>query len=109
MRMGGPVPAQGEAGRPIAETKNTPHHFIYPEAFVEAISLDPAFRDGWYEDAADGRGSRPARQDLVDDGVLDGVLEAGAWRLLAFDSADDFQIGFVDAYFQPMEPNDLLA
>ena len=94
---------------PIAETKNTPYHFIYPEAFVETISLDPAFRDGWYEDAADGRGSRPARQDLVGDGVLDGVLEAGAWRLLGFASADDFQIGFVDAYFQPLDPNDLLA
>jgi hypothetical protein len=26
-----------------------------------------------------------------------------------FDSADDFQIGFVDAYFQPLEPNELLA
>ena len=26
-----------------------------------------------------------------------------------FTSADDFQIGFVDAYFQPMDPNDLLC
>jgi homoserine O-acetyltransferase/O-succinyltransferase len=107
--MGGPVPAEGEAGRPHSRDEEHPARLIYPEAFVETISLDPAFRDGWYEDAADGRGSRPARQDLVGDGVLDGVLEAGAWRLLGFASADDFQIGFVDAYFQPLDPNDLLA
>ena len=31
------------------------------------------------------------------------------WRPLGFASADDFQIGFVDAYFQPMDPNDLLC
>jgi homoserine O-acetyltransferase len=31
------------------------------------------------------------------------------WRLLGFASADDFQSGFVDAYFQPMDPNDLLC
>ena len=31
------------------------------------------------------------------------------WRTLGFVSADDFQIGFVDAYFQPMDPNDLLC
>ena len=107
--MGGPVPAQGEAGRPHSRDEEHPAPLYLPRTLVEAISLDPAFRDGWYEDAADGRGSRPARQDLVGDGVLDGVLEAGAWRLLDFDSADDFQIGFVDAYFQPLEPNDLLA
>ena len=31
------------------------------------------------------------------------------WRALGFASADDFQVGFVDAYFQPMDPNDLLC
>jgi len=31
------------------------------------------------------------------------------WRPLGFASADDFQTGFVDAYFQPMDPNDLLC
>ena len=31
------------------------------------------------------------------------------WRPLGFASADDFQVGFVDAYFQPMDPNDLLC
>ncbi len=31
------------------------------------------------------------------------------WRALGFASADDFQVGFVVAYFQPMDPNDLLC
>ena len=31
------------------------------------------------------------------------------WRSLGFGSADDFQGGFVDAYFEPMDPNDLLC
>jgi homoserine O-acetyltransferase/O-succinyltransferase len=31
------------------------------------------------------------------------------WRALGFDSAEDFQVGFVDAYFEPMDPNNLLC
>ncbi len=31
------------------------------------------------------------------------------WRSLGFTSVEDFQIGFMEAYFQPMDPNDLLC
>ena len=49
-------PEKVKRAAPIAGTaRNTPHDFIYTEALVEAITSDPAFRDGWYENSADVR------------------------------------------------------
>ena len=96
---------------PIAGTaKNTPHDFIYTEALVEALTSDPAFRDGWYESSSDVRAglARHARIWSVM-GFSTEFWKQEQWRPLGFASADDFQVGFVDAYFQPMDPNDLLS
>ena len=42
-------PEKVKRAAPIAGTaKNTPHDFIYTETLIEAITSDPAFRDGWY-------------------------------------------------------------
>ncbi len=104
-------PEKVKRAAPIAGTaKNTPHDFIFTEALNEAITSDPAFRGGWYEDPSDVRAglARHARIWSVM-GFSTEFWKQERWRPLGFASADDFQTGFVDAYFQPMDPNDLLC
>jgi homoserine O-acetyltransferase len=104
-------PEKVKRAAPIAGTaKNTPHDYIYTEALKEAITSDPAFRGGWYESSSDVRAglARQARLWSVM-GFSTEFWKGEQWRSLGFDSADDFQVGFVDAYFEPMDPNDLLC
>ena len=104
-------PEKVKRAAPIAGTaKNTPHDFIFTETLIEAITSDPEFRDGWYEDASDVRAglARHARIWSVM-GLSTEFWKREQWRPLGFASADDFQVGFVDAYFEPMDPNDLLC
>jgi homoserine O-acetyltransferase len=104
-------PEKVKRAAPIAGTaKNTPHDFIFTEALNEAITSDPAFRGGWYEDPSDVRAglARHARIWSVM-GFSTEFWKQEQWRPLGFASADDFQTGFVDAYFQPMDPDDLLC
>jgi homoserine O-acetyltransferase/O-succinyltransferase len=104
-------PEKVKRAAPIAGTaKNTPHDFIYTEALKEAITSDPAFRGGWYESSSEVRAglARQARLWSVM-GFSTEFWKGEQWRALGFDSADDFQGGFVDAYFEPMDPNDLLC
>ncbi len=104
-------PDKVKRAAPIAGTaKNTPHDFIYVEALKEAITSDPEFRSGWYEASSDVRAglARHARIWSVM-GFSTEFWKQEQWRPLGFASADDFQVGFVDAYFQPMDPDDLLC
>jgi len=104
-------PDKVKRAAPIAGTaKNNPHDFIYVEALKEAITSDPEFRSGWYEASSDVRAglARHARIWSVM-GFSTEFWKQEQWRALGFASADDFQVGFVDAYFQPMDPNDLLC
>ena len=104
-------PQKVKRAAPIAGTaKNTPHDFIRTEALKEAITSDPAFRGGWYESSSDVRAglARHARIWSVM-GFSTEFWKREQWRALGFASADDFQVGFVDAYFEPMDPNDLLC
>jgi homoserine O-acetyltransferase len=104
-------PEKVKRAAPLAGTaKITPHDFIYAEALKEAISSDPAFRGGWYESSSEMRAglARHARLWSVM-GFSTEFWRREQWRSLGFGSADDFQGGFVDAYFEPMDPNDLLC
>ena len=104
-------PEKVRRAAPIAGTaKNSPHDFIYTETLIETLTSDPAFKGGWYESSADLRAAlaRHARLWSVM-GFSTEFWKQEQWRPLGFASADDFQVGFVDAYFQPMDPNDLLC
>lgn len=104
-------PEKVKRAAPIAGTaKNTLHDFIYAETLIEAITSDPAFRGGWYEASSDVHAglARHARIWSVM-GLSTEFWKQEQWRTLGFASADDFQIGFIEAYFGPMDPNDLLC
>jgi homoserine O-acetyltransferase/O-succinyltransferase len=104
-------PEKVKRAAPIAGTaKNTPHGFIYTEALKEAITSDPTFRGGWYESSSDVRAglARHARIWSVKGFSME-FWKQEHWSTLGFASADDLQVGFEDAYFDPMDPNDLLC
>ncbi len=90
--------------------KNTPHDFLYTETLIEAITSDPEFLDGWYECSSDVRAGldRHARIWSVM-GFSTEFWKQEQWRPLGFASEADFQIGFMEAYFRVMDPNDLLC
>ena len=104
-------PHKVKRASPIAGTaKNTPHDFLFTQTLNEAITSDPGFRDGWYSAASDVREglARHARIWSVM-GYSTEFWKREQWKTLGFHSVEDFQIGFMEAYFGVMDPNDLLC
>ena len=96
---------------PIAGTaKITPHNAIFVESFIEAITSDPGFRNGSYSACEQvGAGlARHARAFSVM-GFSTEFWKQEAWRGLGFESAEEFQTGFMEAYFGAMDPNNLIC
>lgn len=96
---------------PIAGTaRNTPHDFLFTETLVEAITSDPGWNDGWYDTAADVRAGllRHAKMWAVM-GWSTEFYQQGRVAALGFSSMDDFIINFMNGYFGPMDPNNLLC
>jgi len=104
-------PDKVKRAAPIAGTaKVTPHNAIFVESFVEAITSDPGFHDGRYsagEEVSAGL-ARTARLFSVM-GFSTEFWKQEAWRGLGFESADEFQTGFMNAYFAAMDPDDLIC
>jgi len=103
-------PDKVKRAAPIAGTaKNTPHDFIYTQTLMEAITSDPEFRDGWYDESTDVRDGLARHAGIwCVMGFSTEFWKNEEWRPLGFASAEDFQVGFVGAYFAPMDPNALL-
>ncbi|MPZ65851.1 MAG: alpha/beta fold hydrolase [Pseudonocardiaceae bacterium] len=90
--------------------RNTPHDFIFTETLNEAIWSDPGWKEGEYTtntQVSDGL-KRHARIWSVM-GFSTEFWKTEHWRSLGFESADDFQTGFMEPYFGAMDPNDLLT
>jgi homoserine O-acetyltransferase/O-succinyltransferase len=96
---------------PIAGTaRNTPHNFVFAAALGEAITSDPNWRDGWYGDGAEVQaGLRRHAKWWAVMGLCTELFKQEQWREAGFSSLDDFVTGFLEAYFLPMDPNDLLC
>ena len=94
---------------PLAGTaKTTPHNGLFVSTLTEAITSDPAWNAGWYDQAHSVREGlrRHARQwELM--GLSPGFLKAEGWRAAGFSSLDDFALNFLLAAFLPADPNDL--
>lgn len=96
---------------PIAATaKNTPHDFIFTETLNEAIKSDPAWNNGWYtEPHAVHVGLRRHARLWAVMGLCTEFYKQELWRRAGFSSLDDFLVGFLEGYFLPMDPNNLLC
>ena len=90
--------------------RNTPQDFLFTQRLIEAITSDPAFRGGWYsagEDVRDGLARHAGIWSVM--GFSTEFWKQEAWRPLGFSSVEDFQVGFMEAYFGVMDPNALLC
>ncbi len=96
---------------PIAATAISPeYNRIYLDVIESCLRDDPAFADGFYEHpGAVHRGLRKHAHVTALMGLTAGVYEQEAWRDLGFGSRADFVQGYLEAYFLPMEPNNLLC
>jgi homoserine O-acetyltransferase/O-succinyltransferase len=96
---------------PIAGTaKNTEHDYLFTETLVEAITSDPAFRQGRYEASSEvAAGLKRHAKLWTVMGWSTEFFRAGRHRNLGFESMQAFVDNFMTGYFAPMDPNDLLC
>ncbi len=104
-------PQMVKRAAPIAGTaKNTEHSFLYAQTLCEAVTADPGWNGGEYRSNAD---------------VVEGLKrQAHLWAVmgwstewfvqkqyapLGFTDAQAFLTGFMEPFFAPMDPNDLLC
>ncbi|MBV9819559.1 MAG: alpha/beta fold hydrolase [Solirubrobacterales bacterium] len=96
---------------PIAATAVTPeHNRMFIDLHTQLLTDDPAWEGGFYTDShAVHRGLRRHAEALALMGITAEALRVQAYRELGFQTRDDWQRGFVEAYFLPMDPNNLLC
>ena len=89
---------------------NTPHDFLFAGTLSEALTSDPAWKNGWYADQADvHEGLRRHAHLWSVMGLCPEFYKRERWRGLGFVSLDDFVVGFLEGFFLPMDPNNLLC
>jgi homoserine O-acetyltransferase/O-succinyltransferase len=96
---------------PIAGTaQNTPHDFLLADTMREAIMSDPGWNGGEYASNADVAAGLIRQAHLwAVVGFSTEFWKQEVWRVLEFDSREAFITGFLEPYFTPMDPNDLLT
>jgi len=95
---------------PFAGTaKTTPHDFIFVRSHEDALKSDPAWNNGFYKHQSDVHiGLRRHAQIWSVMGLCQDFYNKEAWREAGFSSLDDFLHRFWEAYFAPMDPNNLI-
>jgi homoserine O-acetyltransferase len=95
---------------PIAGTaKTTPLTAVLADAAIGAKRCDPNFNNGNYRSNKDVEaGLRNEALFWTIIGWSPEWLKLKRWETLGFSSLQDFQTNFMDAYFIPMDPNDLI-
>jgi len=96
---------------PFAATARNPEHcMVFVDLHTQSLRSDPAFADGFYARAEDVHvGLRRHAQAFALMGGTAAVYRDEVWRELGFSSRDGFVQGFLQGYFLPMDPNNLLC
>ncbi len=105
-------PEMVERAAPIAATARISlHQQVFVESLKEAITSDPRWNDGWYASGLDVRNGMDRMARIVAVlGWSPQFYQQQRWRsVLGMASLDDFINGVMKAYFEPMDPNVLLA
>jgi homoserine O-acetyltransferase len=104
-------PEMVERAAPIAGTaKTTDHDLVFTETLIEAITSDPAFAGGRYEQSSDVAAGLERHAKLwALMGWSTEFYQQGRPAALGFPTLGEFIDNFMAAYFAPMDPNDLLA
>lgn len=109
--MGGAVPGQVLRAAPIAGTaQNTPHDFLLAETMREAICSDPGWNGGEYASNTDVVAGLTRQAHIWGVGGFSTEFwKQELWRVLEFQTREEFITGFLEPYFTVMDPDDLLA
>ncbi len=104
-------PEMVKRAAPLAGTaKNTPHDFLFVDTLRESITSDPAWNQGWYTTPHGVHvGLRRHARLWSVMGFSTELFKQKQWRDLGFSSTEDFVVGFLENYFLPMDPNNLLC
>ena len=96
---------------PFAGTaKTTPHNYLFVCMHENAIKSDPAWNGGAYtEPHAVSAGLERHAEVFAVMGACQRLYKEEAWRALGFNSLDEFNAGFWQAWFAKMDPNNLLC
>lgn len=104
-------PDMVKCAAPIAGTaKCTPHNSLYVDVFSEALTSDPEYKQGAYQDAhCCEEGLKRLAHVFALMGVSSEFYKQQAWNRLGFGSKKACIENFWEAWFKPMDPNALLA
>ena len=104
-------PDRVQRAAPLAGTARSYEHCrMFVQTFVDALRTDPAYADGGYPRSADVQvGLRRLTRAFALLLMSNTFWTDEHWRALGFSSAEDFRIGFLEGYFGPMDPADLLC
>ncbi len=96
---------------PFAGTaKATPHNKLWVSSHEDALKSDPNYNNGFYHDSRDCHvGIRRHSRLWAVMGLCQEFYQQETWSSLGFSSVEDFQTGFWDNYFLPMDPNNLIC
>lgn len=105
-------PNMVERAAPIAATAAVSlHQKVFVQSLEEAITSDPKWNGGWYDcnlSVRDGMDRMAKIVALL--GWSTQFYQEKRWQsVLGMTSLDDFLNGLMKAYFEPMDPNVLLA
>jgi homoserine O-acetyltransferase/O-succinyltransferase len=90
--------------------KNTAHDFLFTKTLNEAITSDPAWENGSYKEPNAVHEGLRRHADLWSVmGYSTEMFQQELWRDIGFASPNEFCEGFTQAYFAPMDPNNLLC
>jgi len=95
---------------PIAGTaRSTAHSRVFVETLIEAITGDPAWDGGWYDDARRlHRALRRHARLFAVAGLTESFFNREIWKSIGFSSVDDFIAGFLESHFLSQDPNNLI-
>jgi homoserine O-acetyltransferase/O-succinyltransferase len=90
--------------------KTAPHNYLFVCLHEEAIKSDPAWNGGNYsEPSAVKAGLTLHSHAFSVMGLCAAFYKQEAWRIFGSTSLDDFMKNFWEAWFLPMDPNNLLC
>jgi homoserine O-acetyltransferase len=96
---------------PFAGTaKTTPHDWLFVKMHEDAIKSDPAWNGGFYQRSSDVHAGLDLHAEVWSVmGVTQRFYKEEAWRSVGYSSLEDFCDRYWDAWFLPMDPDNLLT
>jgi homoserine O-acetyltransferase len=89
--------------------KTTPYNDMFVRSHEDALKSDPGWNNGFYKDQSDVRvGLKRLAQIWSVMGLSPDFYNKEAWREVGFTSLEDFNLRFWEAYFAPMDANNLI-